>query len=260
MMIPWPDRVLPAQWVIPVTMGVWAVLTWVQNQSEARKRERAMMAALYVNPFLSACEDLQSRIYNILELGGIRTLEERYSDGSFAEETLYLIVRYFGWVAAVHRYGPYTQDPVVIRYGEGVRSAFATSYSGRPAGPFNFFTPEQKALGKIVMRRMEGQYGIELDTISCYEFKNRLAFPPLSESESVQQSIEALRNAEYLPGLPNLLGRERLQEAQNHLVDLLNYLEARAGFSLYTGQRKKCARLDGAGAVAGSRRVAASCA
>src|SRR5207302_4359312 len=150
--------------------------------------------ALYVNPFLSACEDLQSRIYNILELGGLRTLRKRYPDGAYAEEILYLIVRYFGWAAALSRYSPYSQDPVVLRFAEAVRDAIATTGAGFPVGPFNFIHPEQKALGKMVMTRMQGQHGIELDTISSYKFRERLARPALSNSQSVQQSLEALRN------------------------------------------------------------------
>jgi hypothetical protein len=180
-----------------------------------------------VNPFLSACEDLQSRIYSILELGGLRTLQKRYPDGSYAEETLYLIVRYFGWAAAMHRYSPYAQDPVVTQLAEAVRDAFATTDADLPVGPFNFFHPEQKAMGKMVMSRMEGQHGIELDTISSYEFKERLASPPLSDSQSVQQSLEALRNAKNVKNLP---GRKRLEKAQNYLVDLLHYLEGKEGY------------------------------
>jgi hypothetical protein len=71
---------------------------------------------------------------------------------------------------------------VVTRLAEAVRNAFATSDAAFPVGPFNFFHPEQKALGKIVMNRQEGQHGAELDTISYYEFKERLASSPLSES------------------------------------------------------------------------------
>ena len=97
------------QWLIPLAMGTWAVLTWAHGREQEREKQRMRITALYVNPFLSACEDLQSRIYKILELGGLDVLKERYPDGSYAEETLYLIVRYFGWSAAVNRYGPYTQ-------------------------------------------------------------------------------------------------------------------------------------------------------
>jgi hypothetical protein len=243
------------QWLIPIVMGLWAIWTWSQEREQERTTERARLAALYVNPFLSACEDLQSRIYHILELGGLRTLQKRYPDGAYAEETLYLIVRYFGWAAAMHRYSPYAQDPVVTRLAEAVRDAFATTGGEWPVGPFNFFHPEQKALGKTVMNRMEGQHGIELDTISSYEFKERLASPPLSDSQSVQQSLEALRNTEDVKNLP---GRKRLEKAQHHLVDLLHYLEGKEGYSLFTGERKKCSGLQERSALNGSQRVPAT--
>ncbi|HKA55560.1 MAG TPA: hypothetical protein VKJ47_18055 [Candidatus Binatia bacterium] len=243
------------QWLIPIVMGLWAIWTWTQEWEQGRATERARLAALYVNPFLSACEDLQSRIYHILELGGLRTLRKRYPDGFYAEETLYLIVRYFGWAAAMHRYSPYAQDPVVTRLAETVRDAFATTDGEFPVGPFNFFHPEQKALGKMVMSRMEGQHGIELDTISSYEFKERLASPPLCESQSVQQSLAALRNTEDAKNLP---GRKRLEKAQNHLVDLLLYLEGKEGYSLFTGERKKCSSVRERGAVNNSQPVQAS--
>jgi hypothetical protein len=221
-------------------MGVWAVLTWAHSREQEREKERARITALYVNPFLSACEDLQSRIYKILELGGLDVLRERYPDGSYADETLYLIVRFFGWSTAVNRYGPYTQDPVVIELATAIRKAFATSTTGRPVGPFNFFLPEQKALGKIIMHTVEGEYGHELDTISYYDFKERLGTLPLKASQSVKQSLETLRHARQAN---DISGRERLVEVQNHIVDLLHYMEEREGFTLFQGKRKKCKRL-----------------
>ncbi|MGE0683488.1 MAG: hypothetical protein AB7P69_21630 [Candidatus Binatia bacterium] len=225
------------QWLIPVVMGLWAIWSWSQEQERERTIERARLAALYVNPFLSACEDLQSRIYHILELEGLHTLQERYPDGTYAEETLYLVARYFGWAVVLQRYSPYSQDPVVIRRVEAVRDAFAITDAKFPVGPFNFFHPEQKALGKIVMSRMEGQHGIEFDTISSYEFKARLTAPPLADSQSVRQSLEALRMAR---DAESLLGRQRLEKAQHHLVDLLHYLESKEGYRLFAGERRKC--------------------
>ncbi|MFZ0254548.1 MAG: hypothetical protein WAN46_02620 [Gammaproteobacteria bacterium] len=226
------------QWLIPVAMGLWAVWTWSHEHERERKKELAKMGALYVNPFLSACEDLQSRIYSILELNGLRSLRQRYPEGSYAEETLYLIARYFGWAVTLHRYGPYAQDPIVMGLTEAVRTAFAVADSKHPVGPFNFFHPEQKALGKLVMHRIKGEHGMELDTISCYAFQKRLMAPPLSESASIRESMEALRATEDTTRLP---GRERLEEAQYYLVDLLGYLESREGYSLFAGERKKCA-------------------
>jgi hypothetical protein len=239
------------QWLFAVAMGLWAVWTWSQEREQERQLERARLAALYVNPALSACEDLQSRIYHILGLDGLRTLRKRYPDGSYAEEVLYLIARYFAWAVVLSRYSPYAQDPVVTRLGEAVRDAFATTDSEFLVGPFNFFRPEQKALGKMVMSRMEGQYGTEFDTISSYEFKERLATAALSGSQSVQQSLEALRNTENADHLP---GRKRLEKAQQHLVDLLQYLEGKEGHSLFAGERKKCSRRQRS-TLNGSRRV-----
>src|SRR5262245_57527746 len=242
------------QWLISVAMGLWAVWTWAQQQDQERLTKRDRLAAMYVNPFMSACEDLQSRIYSILELGGLRILRQRYPDGAYAEETLYLIVRYFGWAATLSRYSPYSQDPVVFRLAEAVRDAFATTGIGFPVGAFNFFHPEQKALGKMVMSRTPGQHGAELDTISSYKFRERLALPALSNSRSVQQSLEALRNAEDAENLP---GRNRLEKAQHHLVDLLNYLEDREGYRLFAGERKKCSSPRERSARNGAQRLAA---
>ncbi len=231
-------RMIPTAWLIPAATAIWAVWTWAHENSLVRARERERMAALYVSPFLSACEDLQSRIFKILELDGLPSLRARYPDGSYAEETLYLIVRFFGWLAAVNRYGPYTQDPKVIRLASAVRRSFATSKNVNVVGPFNFFLTEQKALGKMVMHHMEGEYGHEMDTISYYEFRDVVNTPHrMPESPAVTQTILALKNAKRAEDIP---GRERLAEAQYHLVELLNYIEKKEGYSLFIGERKKC--------------------
>jgi hypothetical protein len=167
----------PATWLVPAATAAWAVWTWAHEHSLQRQKERARITALYVNPFLSACEDLQSRIHKILELDGLPELRKRYPDGPHAEETLYILVRFFGWMAAVNRYGPYTQDATVIRYSTAIRRAFATSSGDNKVGTFNFFAAEQKALGKMVMQNMEGEFGHEMDTISYYEFRDCIQSP-----------------------------------------------------------------------------------
>ena len=124
-----------------------------------------------------------------------------------------------------------------MRLVSAVRGAFATSMAPGDVGPFNLFHPEQKALGKLVMDRSEGDHGVELDTISYYEFRQLLASPPLSDSSSVQETLEALRTAD---DAADLVGRNRLVEVQNHLVDLLEYLEGKEGYTIFPGKRKKC--------------------
>ncbi|MEJ2033776.1 MAG: hypothetical protein P8Y63_12225 [Deltaproteobacteria bacterium] len=224
------------QWLIPVMTAIWGVWKWSQEHQQERLKERSRLSALYVNPFLSASEDLQSRIYHILCLNGLRFLRERYPAGIYAEETLYLIVRWFGWFAVLLRYSPYTQDPIMIRLAEAVRNAFASP--AYPVGPFTFLRPEQRTLGKMVMSRYKGQYGIEFDTISWTDFMERLKVPPLAEDLVIQQSLQALRQAD---GAETITGWERLAEVQSRLVDLLYYVEAREGFTLFpAGVRQKC--------------------
>jgi hypothetical protein len=228
----------PTTWLVPAATAAWAVWTWAHEHSIEREKERARITALYVNPFLSACEDLQSRIYKLIELDGLPELRKRYSDGSYADETLYVLVRFFGWLSAVNRYGPYTQDAVVIQYSAAIRRAFATSSGNNEVGPFNFFPAEQKALGKMVMHSMEGEFGHELDTISYYEFRDFIQSPYRKpESSAVDQTLETLRKAKRAEDIE---GRERLVEAQNHLVDLLCYLEKKLGYSYFPTKRKKC--------------------
>ncbi len=243
-----PITNFPMQWLIPAATAIWGIWTWAHNQERQRRVERERLSALYVNPFLFACEDLQSRIYNILELDGLPTLRKRYSGGGHAEETLYLIVRYFGWLVTIERHGKYTKDAVVMNLASAVRSAFSISTSPGQVGPFNFFYAEQRALGKLVMLSREGQYGTENDTISLYEFRTRLASPPLSESESVMETLASLRNAK---DATSLAGRERLAAAQRHLVDLLGYLEAQEGYTLFRGERLKCRPLAEPDAIGG---------
>ncbi|MFN2121606.1 MAG: hypothetical protein ACK2T0_14560, partial [Anaerolineales bacterium] len=103
--------------------------------------------------------------------------------------------------------------------------------------PFNFFMPEQKALGKIIMHKMDGEHGNELDTISLYDFKECLSHSPLKDSQAVKQTLDALRKASHAS---EIAGIERLVEAQNHVIDLLEYMEEKEGFTLFHGKREKC--------------------
>lgn len=233
----------PTTWLVPAATAAWAVGTWAHEQALEREKERARITALYVNPFLSACEDLQSRIYKLIVLDDLSGLRKRYPDGSYAEETLYYLVRFFGWLSAVSRYGPYTQDAVVIRYSAAIRRAFATSIGNHEVGPFNFFPAEQKALGKMVMHSIEGEFGHEMDTISFYEFRDFIQSPyRMPESSAVTQTLEMLRKAEHVE---DIVGRERLVEAHGHLVNMLNYLERKLGYSYFHGKRKKCPSVGG---------------
>jgi len=80
------------------------------QREKDRLTERHRLAALYVNPFLFACEDLQSRLYNILCGGGLGVLRQQYRNGRHAVELIYLIARYFAYEELLIRYSPYGVD------------------------------------------------------------------------------------------------------------------------------------------------------
>ena len=90
----------------------------------------------------------------------------------------------------------------------------------------------------MVMRSMEGEYGHEMDTISFYEFRDVVQSPyRMPASSAVAQTLETLQTAKCAEDID---GWERLAETQNHLVDLLNYLERKEGYSYFPTKRQKC--------------------
>ena len=120
----------------------WAILTWRAQKNRDREQERKRLAALYVYPFLMVCEELQSRLYNILKGHGLEAMAKR-PGGGHAEETLYMVAQYFGWEQCLLRYTPYTQDGDVIRLIGEIRSAFAKDKVSPKGTAFWFFRPEQ---------------------------------------------------------------------------------------------------------------------
>jgi len=232
-MVEW-GKLIVALLTLIATTGV-AIWRWTREREVEREKERNKLAALYVNPFLLACEELQSRLYNILKKGGLDVLKERYKNGNegYAEETLYLIAQYFGWQRCVYRYGPYTRDRQVVKLIEAIRATFATDKPERETGPFCFFRSEQKVLGEIALKKSADKSGPEFETIPLYEFKQQLDSPPLADMQSVKQASEDLQQAK---SAEELKGRFRLVEVQNHLVNILSYIEEREGFTLFPKQ------------------------
>jgi hypothetical protein len=219
-----------------ITAG-WAMMKWTRQREQDREKERKKLAALYVLPFLSACEELQSRLYNILVHSGLGPLRQRSADKEYAVEILHMIAQYCGWERCARRYGPYTEDRVFIKLTEAVRATFAKDLHG-VLGDFCFFRPEQKAIAAMIMKRMSGEFGPEYETMPLYEFKQQLASPAFGMASS-KRALKALFDAETVEQLTD---RDRLGEIQNYLVAILSYVERREGFSLYPKERKRVPR------------------
>lgn len=236
-----------------VATGIWAVFTWVVQRLKDRKIERQRIAALYVHPFMFAADELQSRLYNILELRGLQPLTDPTSPHPFAEETVYLIAQYLGWERSILRHGPYTGDAQIVRLISAIRDAFATDTLG---GEIRFFRPDQGAIAQLMMRRVGGQLGVELEVMPFHEFFRALQpapqppgtvrallgwavataeRAPLAEVTSLTRAVATLKVASN-PDRPP--AAQRLAQVQTRLVDLLMYLEAKEKVSLFDGVRR----------------------
>jgi len=232
--------------------AVWSVWTWSEEQQKERQIRRDQEAALYVNSFLLAIEELQSQLYGILEGGELSYYKKEYPDqyelGSPAAiEILYRLSQYFGWGYRTFRYGPYTKDPRVIevvrRIGETLenRSQF-------PGDAFRFSLDERVSLGHAVVQRV-GELSAALpvfESIPLYQFEKELIDEqskqaPLYQSKAVRSTLAAIDRADKIEDLE---GHERLSVLQNLLVDLSAYLESKEGFRISISERKK-ARLSG---------------
>lgn len=231
--------------------AVWTVWTWSEEQQKERQSKRDQEAALYVNSFLSALEELQSRLYGMLEEDELAFYKQEYPDqyelGSPAAiEIIYRLSQYFGWTRCIYRYGPYTKDPRVM---ELIRAMAKTLQSRGFAGDaFRFSADERISLGAAVVRQV-GEITAVLplfESIPFYQFEQELSdeqskHAPLYQSKAVRCTLAAIDRADKAEDLE---GYERLAVVQNLIVDLLAYLESREGFSVAIGERRK-ARLSG---------------
>jgi hypothetical protein len=198
-----------------------------------------------VRPFIEAAEALQSRLYNVLKRGGLGALRRESPSGEYAADMVYLVARYFGWERLLRK-GAYGSDEEVITATERIRDVFATGQF--MSGVFEVFRAKQEAIGQLVVRRVPGAAGAEYEALSLYDFQERLASPPLSTERWIQETLAALKETR---SIARLEGRERLVAVQDALVDLLEHLEGREGYSLFPGTRKKASSTAPPGAAAG---------
>ena len=232
---------------------VWSVLTWSTEQQKGRQLKRDQEAALYVNPFLVATDELQSQLYSILEEDELAFYKREYPDqyefGSpSAIEILYRLSQYFGWAHYMLRYGPYTRDPGVIELIRKIGETFE-SRSKFSGDAFRFSIDERSSLGEAVVRRV-GEVTAVLavfESIPLFQFEEEIGdklskHAPLYQSKAVRFTIAAIDRADQAEALE---GHERLAVLQNLLVDLLAYLESKEGFHVSIGELRK-ARLRGA--------------
>jgi hypothetical protein len=204
----------------PVAAGLWAVWRWIAERRADRRSERNRLAAQYVSPFLFACQDLQSRLYNILCRGGLNLLALR---PNAPEELLYLVAQYFAFEPLVLRYTPYGTDPKLCRLIERVRDGFASAKSKHDMDPWCIFRHQQRALGQFVLVHRHDEPQMALDVMPLTRFVTEIGND--AKSLQVDRALCSLRDVDHVCKLEPPRSRQRLAEVQDRLVDLLDYLE-----------------------------------
>jgi hypothetical protein len=241
--------------VSALAASVWSVWTWREEQQKERQIKRDQESALFVNSLMLASEELQMRLYSMLEEDELAFYKKEYPEeyvfGSpYAIEILYRFSQYFGWAQRNYRYGPYTNDPRVIELVRMIGETFEnrSKFSG---DAFRFTIDERVSLGGAVVRR-EGDLTSLIPTfesITLFQFQEEMSdksskHTPLYQSRAVRSTLAAIDRADR----PEVLeGVERLAVLQNLLVDLLTYLEGMEGFRVSIGARRR-ARLVGSSA------------
>ncbi len=232
--------------------SVWSLWTWREEQQKERHLKRDQESALFVNSLILAAEELQMRLYSMLEENELafykKEYPEEYEFGSpYAIEILYRFSQYFGWAQCNYRYGAYTNDPRVIELVRMIGETFEnrSKFSG---DAFRFTIDERVSLGGAVVRRAGDLTSLipTFESITLFQFQEELSdksskHTPLYQSKPVRSTLAAIDRA-YRPEV--LEGFERLAVLQNLLVDLLTYLEGMEGFRVSIGARKR-ARLGG---------------
>jgi hypothetical protein len=235
--------------------AVWSVWTWREEQQKERQIKRDQESALFVNSFILAAEELQMRLYSMLEEDELafykKEYPEQYEFGSpYAIEILYRFSQYFGWAQSNNRYGPYTNDPRVIELVRTIGETFEnrSKFSG---DAFRFTIDERVSLGGAVVRRAGDVTALTptFESITLFQFQGEMSdksskHTPLYQSRAVRRTLAAIDRADRPEALE---GFERLAVLQNLLVDLLTYLEGMEGFRVSIGARRR-ARLRGSSA------------
>ena len=148
-------------------------------------------------PTLFAAEDLQSRLYNLLDQSGLIPLRQRDPSGLYAVETVYLLARYLAWEQLLLRFTYIATDPRVVGITGRIRRDLASDAFG--TGPWTFFRPTQMALGQVVT--YWHQDGALADTISFLEFK-ALWSNGLASDLGLEDATESLRRVSSIDELP----------------------------------------------------------
>jgi hypothetical protein len=197
---------------------------WGQSRSAsiAARREADAVLARYREPLVAAAFELQSRLYNILQL---QFLERYLADGDeeqrtyAVENTLYVVAQYFGWTEILRReiqFMNFSDSKQSRDVADRLRHVVGSFQDDDPelGRAFLIWRGEQRAIGELMIQEKEGRtdcmgYGAFLERRDP-QFRRWFARLESSLAE--------------LAADPDV-SRLRLVELQHALVDLIHELD-----------------------------------
>lgn len=216
--------------LISVAVTYRTALVTHRLQDEARNRERMEVAEdlfrRYRVPLLSSAESLQSRLHNVLSRNFLRTyLHSGDSENQHyvRHNTVYVLAEHLAWLEVLRR----EQRFLDLDSVKSTKELFAAiqqihhplATDGLP-GPFRVFRGHQRAIGEVMLHRVESSEGPVTDVLGYAAFCQRLDADPgfaswftrlLAEIDDVEAQGHR--------------GNERLVLLQNALVDLIELLD-----------------------------------
>lgn len=224
-------------WIVPAltalisTVGA-IVSAWYGSQAARGERREAAekLATLFREPLLQAVFNLQTRIYNIIELdfferflGAGNTKEEREYAKLY---TMYLFAQYFCWLEILRRHAQFV-DPrndrinrVIEGKLEAVRDTFTDSINIDECA-FRLFRGEQRALGEVMLVRIADPHR----GAPRWECMGYAAFVAALEREQVARWFRRLE-ADIAVTARDRRGHDaRLRLIQLRLMDILDVLD-----------------------------------
>ncbi|HGY8004325.1 TPA: lysogenic protein [Escherichia coli] len=174
----------------------------------------------YIEPLIRSASDLQSRIYNILELGFI---EEFYHNGNKRQQdyvinnTVFLFSQFFAWTEAARidiQYLSLEKNKKMrefIRLQNNINSLIQTDVFGQY---FMFFIGEQRAIAEKMLISTDTGF----DCIGYGSFTKENCF--INEPFFLDLNNEVINMTRDIG-----IYKERLIRIQHALIDLINFLD-----------------------------------
>lgn len=216
------------------TVGAFVSVWYGRRAARAERLAGAEeLAVRFREPLVQAIFNLETRIYNILQMEFLRrfrgpqnTPEER----EYAElHTAYVFAQYFCWVEILRREAQFLvpsqaeRDQAVVRTLEEIRDLLCDSI-GNPDRTFRLFRGEQRALGEVMLvQALEpGPREPRWACMGYSQFVESVDDPTLDRwCRPIRADIAAIEASPEL-------GAARLGAVQRKLVDILDILDPQA--------------------------------